>query len=71
MIYQKRGKYCFRDENWQLHKFNTEQEAALAAGLGAEWEMDHGSEEAQYEAAEDGYETPEDDYEDEEVDTEE
>ena len=47
MIFEKRGKYCFRDENGRLHKFATEQEAAKAAGLGEQWEFDHGSEEAE------------------------
>ena len=69
MIYQKRGKYCFRDENGQLHKFKTEQEAALAAGLGAEWEMDHGSEKAEDDSQEDGYKTSENDYESKEINT--
>lgn len=46
MIYQKRGKFCFNDANGRIHKFKTEEEAAKAAGLGAEWEMDHGSEKA-------------------------
>ena len=45
MIFEKRGKYCFRDENGKLHKFATEQEAAKAAGLGEQWEFDHGNEE--------------------------
>ena len=47
MIFEKRGKYCFRDENGKLHKFATEQEAAKAVGLGEQWEFDHGSEEAE------------------------
>lgn len=45
MIFEKRGKYCFRDENGRLFKFKTEQEAAKAAGLGLQWEVDHGVEE--------------------------
>lgn len=45
MIFEKRGKFCFRDENGMLHKFATEQEAAKAAGLGEQWEFDHGNEE--------------------------
>ena len=49
MIYQKRGKFCFNDANGRIHKFKTEEEAAKAAGLGAEWEMDHGSEKAEEE----------------------
>ena len=68
MIYQKRGKFCFNDANGRIHKFKTEEEAAKAAGLGAEWEMDHGSKEA-----EDSEEAPIYGWqvEDEEVDTEE
>lgn len=45
MVFEKRGKYCFRDENGRLFKFKTEEEAAKAAGLGVEWEFDHGSKE--------------------------
>lgn len=33
MIYQKRDKWCFRDESGKLHKFNTQEEAAKAKGL--------------------------------------
>lgn len=45
MIFEKRGKFCFRDDSGKLHKFKTEQEAAKAAGLGEQWEFDHGNEE--------------------------
>ena len=33
MIYEKRGQWCFRDENGKLHKFPTEHEAVLAVGF--------------------------------------
>ena len=36
MIYMKRGKWCFRDENGKLNKFNTQEEAAKAKGLDLE-----------------------------------
>jgi hypothetical protein len=32
-IYEKRGSWCFRDAAGKLHKFNTEEEALVAAGL--------------------------------------
>jgi hypothetical protein len=36
MIYMKRGRWMFRDENGKLHKFNSQEEAAKAKGLGLE-----------------------------------
>jgi hypothetical protein len=33
MIYQKRGHWCFRDDNGKLHKFATEAEAKAAYGI--------------------------------------
>ena len=32
MIYNKRGRWMFRDEKGMLHKFNTKAEAEKAAG---------------------------------------
>ena len=32
MIIEKRGKFCFRDDNGKLHKCNTKAEAEKAAG---------------------------------------
>jgi hypothetical protein len=32
MIFEKRGKFCFRDNKGKLHKFNTLVEAEKAAG---------------------------------------
>jgi hypothetical protein len=32
MIFEKRGKFCFRDEKGKLHKFKTKAEAEKAAG---------------------------------------
>ena len=32
MIFEKRGKFCFRDENNKLHKFKTKEEAEKASG---------------------------------------
>ena len=31
-IFEKRGRWCFRDEAGKLHKFGTEEEAKLALG---------------------------------------
>lgn len=33
MIYEKRGKWCFRDDNGKLHKFATEADAKAAYGV--------------------------------------
>lgn len=33
MIFQKRGSWCFRDENGRLHKFPTEADAKAAYGI--------------------------------------
>lgn len=33
MIFQKRGRWCFRDENGRLHKFSTEADAKAAYGI--------------------------------------
>jgi len=35
MIYEKRGKFCFRDAEGKLHKFPTKEEAEKAAGTEA------------------------------------
>ena len=32
MIFEKRGRWCYRDDNGILHKFATEEAAKLAAG---------------------------------------
>ena len=32
MIFEKRGKWCYRDDNGKLQKFATEEEAKKAAG---------------------------------------
>jgi len=32
MVFEKRGQWCWRDEEGRLHKFATEEEAKLAAG---------------------------------------
>jgi hypothetical protein len=65
MIYQTKNNWVLKTEKG-LRFFKTEQEAAKAAGLDTEWEIDHGIEEEK-----DDYKTPEDDYESEEIDTEE
>lgn len=31
-IFEKRGKWCYRDDNDKLQKFATEEEAKVAAG---------------------------------------
>lgn len=33
MIYQKRGQWCFRDDNNKLHKFTTKAEAEAFCGI--------------------------------------
>lgn len=33
MIYQKRGHWCFRDDNGKLHKFATEAAAKAVYGV--------------------------------------
>ena len=33
MIYQKRGQWCFRDDNGKLHKFATEADAKAVYGV--------------------------------------
>jgi hypothetical protein len=32
MIFEKRGKWCYRNDDGKLFKFSTEEEAKLAAG---------------------------------------
>jgi hypothetical protein len=32
-IFEKRGKWCFRDHEGKLHKFDTAEEAVQAGGL--------------------------------------
>ena len=32
-IFEKRGRWCFRDEKGKLHKFSTEAEAKAASGV--------------------------------------
>ena len=32
MIFEKRGKWCYRDDKDKLYKFATEEEAKVAAG---------------------------------------
>ena len=32
-IFEKRGQWCFRDEQGRLHKFSTESEALQASGI--------------------------------------
>jgi hypothetical protein len=32
-IYEKRGSWCYRDEDGKLHKFGTEAEAKSSLGL--------------------------------------
>jgi len=32
-LFKKRGKWCYRDTNGRLHKFNTEAEAKSSLGL--------------------------------------
>ena len=32
MIFEKRGKWCYRNDDGRLFKFSTEEEAKLAAG---------------------------------------
>lgn len=56
MIYEKRGQWCWRDEEGKLHKFATEKEAVGASGWvqaldeifygGEEEEEEDGEEEA-------------------------
>ena len=44
MIYEHQGKWVLR-EGKTMRLFKTEQEAAKAAGLDLQWEVDHGVEE--------------------------
>jgi len=32
MIFEKRGRWCYRDDSGKLRKFNTEEEAKISAG---------------------------------------
>jgi hypothetical protein len=32
MIFEKRGRWCYRDESGKLRKFSTEEEAKISAG---------------------------------------
>ena len=32
MVFEKRGKWCYRNDDGRLFKFSTEEEAKLAAG---------------------------------------
>jgi hypothetical protein len=40
MIYEKRGKWCFRDENGKLHKFDSEIAAKIALGSAPQTEIE-------------------------------
>ena len=78
MVYEKRGRFCFRDDSGRLFKFKTQQEAEKAADLSVANDNDalddfmdttiNGNEETQEtsEAPDYGWQV-----EDEEVDTEE
>ena len=35
-IFEKRGRWCFKDDSGKLHKFATEEEAKSAAGTDCE-----------------------------------
>ena len=45
-IFEKRGKWCFRDADGKLHKFNTKE--ALAHSLGTVPEVEEEEEEVCY-----------------------
>ena len=45
MIYLKRGKWCFRDEDGILHKFNSEIAAKIAVGSAPQTEIEDAPEE--------------------------
>ena len=55
MIYEKRGKWCHRDNRGKLHKFNTEEEAKRFVGIAlaetVETELNGSEEEENYEEA--------------------
>lgn len=72
MIYEKRGRFCFRDAAGKLYKFNTKVEAEKAAGgvqqtedifdaivpVAPLEEIEHGNEETQNNEEENSSEAP-------------